>query len=148
MSSNLLKSMKKTKGLFNLLVLMGLVIVSVTLVLVGQPSTAQSPEAPLLFEAVAQEKAPASGYRWFGGGQRLHSLKGEPFPGVSLRPATRFGGNALIELGLEEGPRNVHPGQGTSNRRFFFEQNFLEFLWVHNEAEAQSSVTAPTQNKG
>ena len=25
---------------------------------------------------------------------------------------------SLIELGFEEGPGNVHPGQGTSNRRF------------------------------
>ncbi len=51
---------------------------------------------------------------------------------------------ALIELGLEEGPGNVHPGQGTSNRRFFFEQNFLELLWVHDEGEVRSPVIAPT----
>lgn len=52
---------------------------------------------------------------------------------------------ALIELGLEEGPRNIHPGQGTSNRRFFFRQNFLELLWVHNEEEVRSAVIAPTR---
>ncbi len=51
---------------------------------------------------------------------------------------------ALIELGLEEGPGNVHPGQGTSNRRFFFEHNFLELLWVHDEEEVRTSVIAPT----
>jgi hypothetical protein len=52
---------------------------------------------------------------------------------------------ALIEHGLEEGPGNVHPGQGTSNRRFFFRQNFLELLWVHNEEEVRSTVIAPTR---
>jgi hypothetical protein len=50
----------------------------------------------------------------------------------------------LIELGLTEGPRNAHPGQGTANRRFFFEHTMLELLWVHDEAEAQSAVIAPT----
>ena len=27
--------------------------------------------------------------------------------------------DALIEFGLTEGSANVHPGQGTANRRFF-----------------------------
>jgi len=52
--------------------------------------------------------------------------------------------DSLIKLGFEEGPRNEHPGQGTSNRRFFFEQSFLELLWIHDEQEVQSSVVAPT----
>ena len=26
----------------------------------------------------------------------------------------------LVDFGLTEGPSNVHPGQGTANRRFFF----------------------------
>ncbi len=52
---------------------------------------------------------------------------------------------ALIDLGLEEGPRNIHPGQGTSNRRFFFEQTFLELLWVYDEAEVQSAMIASTR---
>lgn len=50
----------------------------------------------------------------------------------------------LVDLGLREGPGNVHPGQGTANRRFFFAQNFLELLWVHDEAEVRSGVIAPT----
>lgn len=50
----------------------------------------------------------------------------------------------LIELGLVEGPRNTHPGQGTANRRFFFENGMLELIWVADEAEAQSEMARPT----
>jgi hypothetical protein len=50
----------------------------------------------------------------------------------------------LIELGLVEGPRNTHPGQGTANRRFFFANGMLELLWVADEAEAQSEMAQPT----
>jgi hypothetical protein len=52
---------------------------------------------------------------------------------------------SLLGIGLIEGSRNVHPGQGTSNRRFFFRGGFLELLWVSNPEEAQSSLTAPTK---
>ncbi len=31
----------------------------------------------------------------------------------------------LIELGLTEGAPNMHPGQGTANRRFFFHNAML-----------------------
>jgi len=51
----------------------------------------------------------------------------------------------LLEAGLVEGSSNTHVGQGTSNRRFFFESGFLELLWVHDEREAQSALTAPTK---
>ena len=51
----------------------------------------------------------------------------------------------LVRFGLCEGPPNVHPGQGTANRRFFFANSMLELLWVENSAEAQNEVTAPTQ---
>jgi hypothetical protein len=44
----------------------------------------------------------------------------------------------LIELGLTEGAPNTHPGQGTACRRFFFENAFLELVWVTDAAEAQS----------
>ena len=50
----------------------------------------------------------------------------------------------LIEFGLCEGAPNVHPGQGTANRRFFFQNAMLELLWVEDLQEAQSSRTAPT----
>lgn len=50
----------------------------------------------------------------------------------------------LSSLGLAEGSRNVHPGQGTANRRFFFHDAMLELLWVRDEHEARSAVIAPT----
>ena len=50
----------------------------------------------------------------------------------------------LLDAGLVEGSPNTHLGQGTANRRFFFESGFLELLWVHDEREAQSTLTAPT----
>lgn len=51
----------------------------------------------------------------------------------------------LRDFGLTEGAPNVHPGQGTTNRRFFFHNAMLELLWVHNPAEAQSGATRPTR---
>jgi len=42
----------------------------------------------------------------------------------------------LVELGLSEGEKNTHEGQGTSNRLFYFSNGMLEFLWIHNEDEA------------
>ncbi|NJL47646.1 MAG: VOC family protein [Leptolyngbyaceae cyanobacterium SM2_5_2] len=50
----------------------------------------------------------------------------------------------LIQFGLTEGSANLHPGQGTANRRFFFHNLMLELLWVHDAAEAQSELTRPT----
>lgn len=44
-----------------------------------------------------------------------------------------------------EGSGNVHPGQGTANRRFFFQGGFIELLWVSDAAQAQSALTAPTR---
>jgi hypothetical protein len=52
---------------------------------------------------------------------------------------------ALVAFGLVEGSSNVHPGQGTANRRFFFEDGFIELLWVANPLEVQSELTAPTR---
>lgn len=37
---------------------------------------------------------------------------------------------ALTALGLIEGSANVHHGQGTANRRFFFHNAYLELVWV------------------
>lgn len=50
----------------------------------------------------------------------------------------------LISFGLNEGTSNIHAGQGTANRRFFFHNCMLELLWVHSPAEARSEVTHPT----
>lgn len=44
----------------------------------------------------------------------------------------------LIAFGLSEGSPNRHPGQGTANRRFFFDNAMLELLWVESPKEAQS----------
>ena len=38
----------------------------------------------------------------------------------------------LIASGLREGSPNVHKGQGTANRRFFFDNFMLELLWVND----------------
>jgi hypothetical protein len=51
----------------------------------------------------------------------------------------------LLDAGLVEGSPNTHPGQGSANRRFFFESGFLELLWVHDEREAHSALAAPTK---
>jgi hypothetical protein len=52
---------------------------------------------------------------------------------------------ALLRLGVIEGSGNTHPGQGTANRRFFFENFMLELLWVNDQAQAQSELTRPTR---
>lgn len=49
----------------------------------------------------------------------------------------------LIEFGLCEGKSNTHPGQGTANRRFFFQNAMLELLWVEDVDEVQSELTSP-----
>jgi hypothetical protein len=53
--------------------------------------------------------------------------------------------NALVRLGLVEGSSNAHLGQGTANRRFFFDNFMLEFLWVTNPAEVTSTQTQRTR---
>ncbi|MDF2594930.1 MAG: hypothetical protein K0R69_1271 [Clostridia bacterium] len=52
-------------------------------------------------------------------------------------------GDLLIEFGLVEGSSNTHPGQGTANRRFFFQNMMLELLWVENIDEVKSERTQP-----
>jgi len=42
----------------------------------------------------------------------------------------------LTEIGLLEGTRNDHPGQGTANRRFFFADTMLELLYIRDVKEA------------
>ena len=42
----------------------------------------------------------------------------------------------LSGIGLTEGTRNDHPGQGTANRRFFFSNTALELLYVSDANEA------------
>ncbi|WBA43121.1 VOC family protein [Hymenobacter canadensis] len=51
----------------------------------------------------------------------------------------------MLALGLTEGSSRVHPGQGTTNRKFYFENFFLEILWVHDEAEISGPLLQPTR---
>jgi hypothetical protein len=53
--------------------------------------------------------------------------------------------DALAALGLAEGSGNTHPGQGTACRRFFFENAYLELIWVSDREEAQSDMVRPTR---
>jgi len=54
-------------------------------------------------------------------------------------------GDALVRLGMTEGSPNAHPGQGTANRRFFFNNAFLELLWVSDPVEARNERTRRTR---
>jgi hypothetical protein len=51
--------------------------------------------------------------------------------------------NDLVDFGLTEGSNRIHVGQGTANRKFYFDNFFLEILWVHNENEIISDKTKP-----
>lgn len=46
----------------------------------------------------------------------------------------------LSALGLFEGNSNTHPGQGTSNRRFFFQNIKIELLFVSDATEAATGA--------
>lgn len=49
----------------------------------------------------------------------------------------------LTGRGLEVGVRRVHRGQGTTNACFFFNNAYLELLWLRDEAEVRSPAVAP-----
>lgn len=51
----------------------------------------------------------------------------------------------LRKNGFSEGSRNIHPGQGTANRRVFFENGMLEFIWADDISELRNLLTTPTQ---
>ena len=53
----------------------------------------------------------------------------------------------LINLGFIEGSKNIHPGQGTANRRIFLQNFMLELLFIVDETEVSSPIIAPTQLK-
>jgi len=54
---------------------------------------------------------------------------------ILVEPEAKVG-ELLLALGMQEGTRNKHKGQGTSNRRFNFSNGTLELLWVHDAEEA------------
>lgn len=51
----------------------------------------------------------------------------------------------LRRLGLSETYRRAHPGQGTANACFAFDNLFLELLWLTSEDEARSAAIARTR---
>jgi len=51
----------------------------------------------------------------------------------------------LVKFGFLEGSNRIHNGQGTTNRKFYFENFFLEVLWVFNEEEIHQSPVKETQ---
>lgn len=53
--------------------------------------------------------------------------------------------NELLEFGFVEGSSRVHVGQGTTNRKFYFDNFFLELLWVIDQQEVSSQLVAPTK---
>ena len=44
----------------------------------------------------------------------------------------------LHRVGFAEGPANVHEGQGTACRRVFFENLYLEFIWLEDQRAASA----------
>lgn len=52
---------------------------------------------------------------------------------------------ALSRLGLKEGSGNTHLGQGTACRRFFFQNQYLELLWVRDPNEGQDESIKRTR---
>jgi hypothetical protein len=53
--------------------------------------------------------------------------------------------DALLRLGFAEGSSNTHPGQGTANRRFYFDNFMLELVWVTDPDEARNERTRRTR---
>jgi hypothetical protein len=51
----------------------------------------------------------------------------------------------LSSFGLSEGTPNTHPGQGTACRRFYFQNAYLELVWVSSEVEIQSPAIQRTR---
>jgi hypothetical protein len=48
----------------------------------------------------------------------------------------------LTDSGFTEGSSRSHPGQGTANRKFYFENFFLELLYVTSEEEIKNEKTS------
>ncbi len=51
----------------------------------------------------------------------------------------------LISFGFKEGSSRVHPNQGTQNRKFHFNDFFIEILWVHSLDEIQNHTTCESK---
>lgn len=51
----------------------------------------------------------------------------------------------LVDVGFTEGSGRVHPGQGTMNRKIYFENFYLEIVWVRDESEIKSDNLLKTK---
>lgn len=51
----------------------------------------------------------------------------------------------LLAAGFEEGPMNVHEGQGTVCRRLFFENVYLELIWLVDRKAASAPAIERTR---
>lgn len=58
-------------------------------------------------------------------------------------PSGRSDLAALVDFGLF-GIEGMHPGQGTANISFLFENAYLEVLWRHDDRELSSAAVRPT----
>lgn len=55
------------------------------------------------------------------------------------------GADALSAAGFREGPSRDHPGQGTASRGVFFENAYLELIWLTDATDAASEPTRRTR---
>jgi hypothetical protein len=60
-------------------------------------------------------------------------------------PSPSAGWTALDEAGFLGGPSRSHPGQGTASQGIFFENAYLEVLWLTDPGEAASTAIARTR---
>src|SRR5438093_13075122 len=49
----------------------------------------------------------------------------------------------LRGAGLCCGLNRIHNGQGTANANFYFDNAYLELLWLHDALEVRSAIVAP-----
>jgi len=59
-------------------------------------------------------------------------------------PSSRSAAEALRDAGFVEGPSRAHPGQGTASRGVFFENTYVELIWLVDAEEAGSEVIRRT----
>lgn len=60
-------------------------------------------------------------------------------------PTPESASDALRDAGFTEGPSQNHPGQGTASRGVFFENVYLELIWLTDPAEADSPTIRRTR---
>src|SRR4051794_34547033 len=58
-------------------------------------------------------------------------------------PRAREDAAILSSAGLCCGLNRVHPGQGTANANFYFDNAYLELLWLRDESEVRSEAVRP-----